>query len=236
MRNKSLILVMISSSIIFLFITMNTIYNDGTRLDDAIINWSHNITSPFFVEVLRFLTYIGSGEFIMISSIIISTIFLFRKDLYHALFLMCVTGSGILFNFILKVAFQRERPGEMSYIEVFGYSFELASYSFPSGHMMRTVLLFSFFIYFIHSYFLNRIVKVSLYLLSITITLGVGASRVVLGAHFPSDIIAAIFISITWFILCYFSFKAIFSKKNKNEHGKARFLFFLEAVEFRRSS
>lgn len=113
-----------------------------------------------------------------------------------------LTFGGIILNFLLKILFQRERPGEMSVIEIFGYSLEMSSYSFPSGHTMRIVLFF-FFIMYIGCYFIkNTPVKISIIVAMSLLTVSVLLSRIIVGAHFPSDILAAVAVSISWFYFC----------------------------------
>lgn len=124
-----------------------------------------------------------------------------------------LTGGGILLNFTLKVAFQRERPGELKSIEVFGHTLEIASYSFPSGHTMRTVLLFSFLIFICYKYLSEKFTKAAVISALIALIGLVALSRIITGAHFPSDILAAITISISWFYLCLWGIQHKLPKK-----------------------
>ena len=89
----------------------------------------------------------------------------------------------------------------MEYIEVFGQQFELISYSFPSGHVMRVTLLILLLIYIAFLLFTRRAGLLSAALLVVLLLL-IALSRVALGEHFPSDVLAAVSASVAWFCIC----------------------------------
>ncbi|MDQ0257314.1 undecaprenyl-diphosphatase [Evansella vedderi] len=169
-------------------------------LDETILAWANALSHPLFLQGMAIITYLGSSEFIILLMLItIIALIIFKRDWFNSIFILWLTVGGIVLNFGLKILFQRERPGEMSYIEVFGISMEIASYSFPSGHTMRSVLLFSFFIYLSYTYLKNTSLRLASYTFCLLLIIGVFLSRVILDAHFPTDIIAAICVSISWF-------------------------------------
>src|SRR5699024_763145 len=91
-------------------------------------------------------------------------------------------------------------PGdEISYIEVFDFNFELQSYSFPSGHTMRATILLLFLMY-VAFYFGKRMyMQIIAYAIYAILIVFVALSRVILEAHFFTDILGAIIISFAWF-------------------------------------
>ncbi|WNF38454.1 phosphatase PAP2 family protein [Bacillaceae bacterium IKA-2] len=180
-----------------------------TVLDHKLINFLSDGSSPFIVTAMESITKFGSGEMIILSSIVVAIFLSFRKMWSSIIFLLTLTFGGIALNFLLKILFQRQRPGEMSLIEVFGYSLEISSYSFPSGHTMRSVIFFSFLIYLTYYFAKNRVTKFSLTTVFSLMILMVSFSRIIVGAHFPSDIIAAVTISISWFYFCIIALRFI---------------------------
>src|SRR5690625_5700755 len=104
---------------------------------------------------------------------------------------------------------QSTRPGdEAEMIEVFNYTFELQSYSFPSGHAMRASILFLFLIYLAVYSFRNIPLKIGLIILYISILLSIALIRIMLDAHYATDVIVAVIVSITCIFLClYFFYK-----------------------------
>ncbi|MFT4416397.1 phosphatase PAP2 family protein [Fredinandcohnia humi] len=123
----------------------------------------------------------------------------YKKNWYNGIFYLTVTFSGIVINLLLKIMFMKERPGESHTIEFFNYSLNIPSYSFPSGHTMRAVILCCFILYLSYITIKNNNLKVMVYSIIVLLILGVAISRIMLGAHFLSDTIAAISISISWF-------------------------------------
>ncbi|MBU8904997.1 phosphatase PAP2 family protein [Desertibacillus haloalkaliphilus] len=195
--------ILISSLLIFIYLSASTQRNQLTFLDVYLLNLSEQLSAPLFEDIFSFVTLFGSVELIAILSIFLLSFLLFKKKDFRmiAAFITIMAGS-VLANFILKLVFQRERPGETSYFEVFGFTIELASYSFPSGHTMRACIFYGFLIYLIYHYQIyqskgKQIAAASLF----GLILAVGFSRVYLDAHFPSDIVAAFYASLALFML-----------------------------------
>ncbi|GAE36796.1 phosphatase PAP2 family protein [Halalkalibacter akibai] len=200
LKNKQIYLITFSF-ICFLLISVLSSLNKLSYLDYSVIAWFNNQSSASVQTFMKYFTTIGSGEVILITTLALTFYLLYKKLWAHILFLFTLTFGGIGLNLFLKILFQRERPGEMSVIEVFGFSLEIASYSFPSGHTMRSVLLFSFLVYLAYHFIKRRSLKITL-IFSLTLLIAtIALSRIIVGAHFPSDILAAITISITWFFL-----------------------------------
>jgi undecaprenyl-diphosphatase len=112
-----------------------------------------------------------------------------------ALFVAAAVASGALLNSALKGFFFRPRP------ELVPHLVQVSSASFPSGHAMNSAM-----VYLTLAALLARSqarASVRLYLLgtALTLTLLVGATRVYLGVHWPSDVIAGWSIGAMWAIL-----------------------------------
>jgi len=100
-------------------------------------------------------------------------------------------------NLILKNIVQRPRPIEYRLIDESGYSF-------PSGHSMVSAAFYGFMIYLIYVNIKNKKVKsLMMVLLSILVIL-IGTSRIYLGVHYTSDVIAGFLISLSY-LLVYIS-------------------------------
>ncbi|MBM4763829.1 phosphatase PAP2 family protein [Bacillus sp. B15-48] len=200
----------VSCLILFIIISILSLRNQLTRMDEVIISFFIERSSSFHDSVMEVVTKIGSGETILLLTVVIGGYLLYKKMWGFAILLFTVSFGGIALNFILKILFQRARPGEMTVIEVFGQSLEIASYSFPSGHTMRSVLLFSF-LFFLCARLLRNSIAMNTFSTLFIIMMGIVAlSRVIIGAHFPSDILAAITISIFWFYFCLITFRILF--------------------------
>ena len=89
---------------------------------------------------------------------------------------------------------QRERPTEFRLIDEKGYSF-------PSGHSMVSMAYYGFLIYLIYKYVKNKKLKYILISGLILLIILIGTSRIYLGVHYTSDVIAGFLVSISYLIL-----------------------------------
>ena len=112
-------------------------------------------------------------------------------------------------NLLLKNIVQRPRPTEYRLINESGYSF-------PSGHSMASMAFYGFLIYLIYKNIKNKKIKyIAISMLSILIV-AIGISRIYLGVHYTSDVIAGFLVSIFYLIL-YTSIISTFLKPREEE-------------------
>jgi undecaprenyl-diphosphatase len=98
-------------------------------------------------------------------------------------------------NDVLKHLFKRARPSAKAISKI-------GKYSFPSDHAMMAFAFFITIAYILSPYVKSKVIKFTIWFLSILITILIGLSRVYLQKHFMTDIIGAYFFS--GFILCFF--------------------------------
>ncbi|GAA4075552.1 phosphatase PAP2 family protein [Amphibacillus indicireducens] len=214
MKNRAIICLITISLFIFLSVAFWLTPSNGYLYDYQVIAWIEGISTKVLKQIMLIISLIGSSEIILLATVVISVIFLIKRYWQLLHFFMIISIGGVALNFLLKILFQKERPGGIvSSIEVFSFSFDIPSYSFPSGHMMRVTLLFLFLIYLSYSFIDNIFLKWTVYLSSFLLMIGVALSRIFLDAHFMSDIIGAISISTTWFCLIL-----LILKKNHVSH------------------
>lgn len=215
MKNKSIISVLIISLLAFLSVTFWLTADNGYTYDSTIVEWTERVATDFLIAFMEAMSIVGSSEVILLLTGIIALILLFKRNWYFLLFFLTVSVGGVVLNYLLKMLFQRERPGgEVSHIEVFNFSLEIPSYSYPSGHMMRVTILFVFLLYVSFRYIQKTQLKWLAYVVSVAVLVGVAFSRLFLEVHFLSDILGAVTISIAWFCLVLL----IFKKHEKRKH------------------
>ena len=133
------------------------------------------LMSDFATPITKFITNFGGAIFIIILTVILFVIIKNKK----------IGISRIV---------QRPRPTEYRIIEETGYSF-------PSGHSMVSMAFYGYLIYLIYKYVKNKYLKyISIILLSILIC-SIGISRIYLGVHYTSDVLAGFMISISYLII-----------------------------------
>lgn len=112
-------------------------------------------------------------------------------------FLVAAVAGGALMGRLLKAIFDRPRPDIVTHLV------EVNSASFPSGHAMNSAVVFltlGVLLSRIHS---GRRVRAYVLTVAILLTLTIGFSRVYLGVHWPSDVIAGWMVGAVWATLCW---------------------------------
>lgn len=187
-QNKRRIIIAIAL-IVFLAALQNARSNDILRLDAAAYN--------FFVLRLRrpWLTNIMEGLSSLSSPIVIGGMFLmviaFAPGRRPGLCAFVNLVSVVLINQVLKYIVQRPRPDGFRLVSEVGYSF-------PSGHSMVSMAFYGLCAWMVWHYERDKILRWSCCIaFSITIVL-VGMSRVYLGVHYASDVLAGFCVSLAW--------------------------------------
>ena len=148
-------------------------------------------------DVVRDLTSLGSAAVLGLVTTVVVGFLLIRRT-YHAIGLVLVaTVGGLLLSLLLKGFFSRPRPDIVPRLA------EVYTSSFPSGHSMLSAV-----VYLTLGALLARLVErpaLKVYVLTVAMLLAllVGFSRVYLGVHYPSDVLAGWSVGLSWAILCW---------------------------------
>ena len=114
---------------------------------------------------------------------------------HSALFMSYVLLSGVTFTVLLKLAIARPRPQLVTHLDYF------SSQSFPSGHTLNSTLFYLTTAWVIASLLPSRVLRYLLYTFAIMLSLVTGISRIALGVHWPSDVLAGWVLEATWLTL-----------------------------------
>ena len=136
----------------------------------------------------------GGGLPMTIVSLGIVLLLLLMRRAKEARYLVFGVGGGLLLNLLLKELFHRARPGaDLVYLLP-----SLSSLSFPSGHTMGTTSVVGSLVVILHVVKAPRAVRLASILLGAAAIVGVGLSRVYLGAHYPSDVLGGFLAAAAW--------------------------------------
>ena len=183
---------------LYLFIRLSThlIEKNPFLVDQKIIETIRSFSSPAMDGFMLVMTDMGS-KFILGLLLVITMTWLYvnRKDVWGMRFYFITVAGGGLLNLLLKNFFERERPNIHSMIEADGFSF-------PSGHSMGSMTYYGFLGYLILRSKRNPLSKVGLGILLCLIILLIGISRIYLGVHYPSDVLAGYAAGLAWLVVC----------------------------------
>lgn len=140
----------------------------------------------FFLAV----TYLGSVQFIIFSLIFLSAIFAIRKDLPRYCILLGTMLGASASVFIIKNFVERTRPESALYME--------SSFSFPSGHTAISVVFFGMLAYLASKSTPRAASQINIFFAWIFVMIMIGFSRMYLGVHFASDVLAGYAIGFFW--------------------------------------
>ncbi len=171
---------------------------------------SKYLISDFATPIAQFITNLG-GEICLISSSVLLFIIIKNKKIGICVILNLAIAT--ILNVLLKNILQRPRPIEYRIIDESGYSF-------PSGHSMISMAFYGFIIYLIYKYVKNKKVKyTSISILSILI-FAIGISRIYLGVHYTSDVLAGFLIAISYLIVFTSMIQFVSLRRNEGENEK----------------
>jgi len=178
------------------FVALLALANPLGGTDHELATWFHERLTPAFVTVLRAFTDFGSGEWIGIV-VFALVLFLAWKRWWPSLvtFVVAVPG-GMLLNEWVKILVHRQRPF------VAGPFVDWTGYSFASGHTIGATLLYGQILLLILPCLKARHWRLLSVFSALSLIGLVGFSRVALGAHFLTDVLAAILFGIIWLALC----------------------------------
>ena len=171
--------------------------------DQGIAAWFHDRLTPVFVSVLRAFTEFGSGEWIGIILFALALFFTWKRWWPSLVTLIVAVPGGMMLNEWLKILVHRHRPF------VDGAFVDWSGYSFASGHTIGATLLYGQLLLFVLPALKARHWRLLCTFSAISLVLLVGFSRIALGAHFLTDVLAAIFFGAVWLTFCLIAGKSI---------------------------
>ncbi len=169
-------------------------------MSDPIVALDHSVAevmvalrTPAWEKAAMWVSNIGVWQ-VVVAILLASCIWLWfsRRRFYILPLLISVSGST-LFAFAGKWALHRARPLEAAVHE--------ASYAFPSGHALISISLFGFLAYIWLREISSWPMRVNIFFAWLLLALAIGLSRIVLGVHFPSDVLGGYLLGGLWLLV-----------------------------------
>jgi membrane-associated phospholipid phosphatase len=167
-----------------------------TRADTAISHWFALHAQPWTTQLMLAMSALHSTVVLSVLTVGLAALLVVLGQKHWLPLLIAVVPGGQILNALVKLAFHRARP-------VFDHPLvSLPTFSFPSGHASGATVFWGFVLvlwFAIEPRFTQRAVACALAIAMVLLT---ALSRVYLGAHYPSDVLAGIAEGLFWLVLC----------------------------------
>ncbi len=185
------ILVAAAALLFFGWLAEEVLEADTQRFDTFLRTAIHRLASPPMTSIMEAISLLGSvGVLVVLSLLAISLFYYFHRP--RAATLLAITMAGVApLDLVLKHGFHRVRP-----LAFFGTS--PSSYSFPSGHALGSLCFYGALAAILSARIAGRRARLCIWTIAVLLVGMIGFSRVYLGVHYPSDVIAGYCAAIVW--------------------------------------
>lgn len=203
--NKNLAWIVLFICIILFLALAEDVFNNEIMKGDII---GYKFISSYLINnkltpIMKIITWFGSAVPLLLITLLL-ILFIKNKKVGFTVGINLVIIT--ILNQTLKAILQRSRPSE--------YIIKETGYSFPSGHSMVSMAFYGYLIYLIYNNIKNKYLRTILILILSLLIFLIGLSRIYLGVHYVSDVIAGFVISIAYLIIFT---KIIYKWRSQNE-------------------
>ena len=177
--------------VIFLAIAEDVFEQEIFEFDSVVYYFLVNNRNEVLNNFFKIITQFGSAIVLIIITILCV---IFIRDKKYKILVPANLVTIAIINIVLKNFFLRPRPNELRLIEETGYSF-------PSGHAMASTAFYGLLIYIVHEKVENKILRNTICIMLGLLILLISISRIYVGVHYTSDVIAGTCFSIAYLIL-----------------------------------
>ena len=177
-------------------------------IDAKVAAWLHSHATPTLTQLMLAVSDIHSAVGIAAMSAILAFVMWRMREWWWMLSLFLVVVGGIALNLMLKHAYERARP------HFDDPMISLESFSFPSGHASGATAFWGIVAAYLVSRYYEPGKREAIVILAIAMVALVALSRMYLGAHYLSDVLAAIASTVAWLVLCLATVRGIVHRRN----------------------
>jgi undecaprenyl-diphosphatase len=202
----TLVALLFAAGGVWLFVELadDVLEGDTTAVDETLLltlRTAHDATDPlgptWVEELARDVTGLGGAGVLTILTLAAAGFLVLQRKRWLALYLLAAVASGVIVSTVLKLGFDRPRPDLVPHGQIVYTS------SFPSGHSMLSAVVFLTLGALLASGQRNLRLRAYLIALAVFLSAAVGVSRVYLGVHWPTDVLAGWTAGAAWALLCW---------------------------------
>jgi undecaprenyl-diphosphatase len=185
------LLIAVTALFVFGWLAEEVLEGDTHKFDAFVRNAVHQLTTPGLTHLMQAFSVLGSVAVITTLTLLaICALVCFHQARTAALVAITMLGAGVL-DLALKHTFHRARP-----IGFFGIS--PSSYSFPSGHALGSLCFYGVLAAILSARVRGRGARFCIWIAATILLTLIGFSRIYLGVHYPSDVIAGYCAAAVW--------------------------------------
>jgi undecaprenyl-diphosphatase len=189
--------------VVFLTLASHVRSGKTQAFDDAVIRWMGAHHTSALDAVMLEITALGTGTVVMMIVAVAALFLVLTSHKYSAILLLASAAGGIVLNGVLKLGFDRPRPA------IFLPEVHTVSSSFPSGHAMSAAIVYSTVAYLAARLHKRRWARWLVMTAALIVIALISVSRLYLGVHYPSDVVAGVAIGLAWAAFCMATLEAI---------------------------
>jgi len=213
--SRSLIISLACSAfflILFAWLAEEVFEGGLQRFDSGVRMKVHEFFSPQLTQFMQSMTFLGSIGFLTTLFAIIVAVWLAKGMKRPAVWLMIAAGGSVILDVSLKLSFHRTRP--VPFVGVVPLT-----YSFPSGHALSSFCFYGVLAGLLCARIQSRAIRILIWAAAATLVLAIGLSRIYLGVHYPTDVIAGYVAAAAWVSTLLFAVRARRHAKFRMEPG-----------------
>lgn len=167
---------------------------EAFAFDRTILLGIHQFANPTLDRLMLAITSIGNPHTMVAIAIITFVILCWRRYYQEAKIFVIDCLGGVILSYGLKLVFSKPRPN------LWQSAIEETSFSYPSGHALGSTILYGFLAYILATRYPQFAWLI--YAFAVLLIAAIGLSRLYLGVHWPTDIIAGYCIGFLWVMFC----------------------------------
>ncbi|MEG5174538.1 phosphatase PAP2 family protein [Microcoleus sp. B3-D7] len=200
----------------FATLAEDVLEKESYAFDTSILLALRQLHTPLRDRVMLGFTFLGEPNLLLVICLTLGIVLLARNHRSEAATIAITGGGAIGLNLLLKKLFARARP------QLWERVVDVRFYSFPSGHAMISMVIYGLLGYFLGERFPKQ--RWSIYSLTVVLIAAIGLSRLYLGVHWPTDVIAGYTAGLVWLITCIITLEIWKELRSLTTASKEEFL------------
>jgi undecaprenyl-diphosphatase len=195
---------------------------DTQRFDDRVLSALRRADDPSVPIGPKWLriaaldvTALGSASVLGLTVAAVVGFLALQRMHRAALFILAASVGGWVLNNLLKAVFQRPRPDVVPHLR------EVMTLSFPSGHAMTSAVVYLTLGALLMRIAERPVAKIYCMAVAMTATVMIGLTRIYLGVHYPTDVLAGWLIGLSWALLCWMIERFFEARVGMGHHQRA---------------